>query len=124
MRKLLDLYFLPTVIINLGNVFAFLFQFVLAHALTVDEVGAFNALFSLVNIFTAPGSIMAFALAQMVARVSAKAPGELRVIIERSTMLSIAIALAIVLIGSAGAGLLGSLLKVENAATVVLALVL
>ena len=53
MRQLFALYFLPTIIINLGYVFAFLFQFVLAHALTVDEVGAFSALFSLVNIFMA-----------------------------------------------------------------------
>jgi O-antigen/teichoic acid export membrane protein len=69
MRQLLALYFLPTIIVNLGNVFAFLFRFVLAHALTVDEVGAFNALFSLVNIFMAPASIIAFALSRTIARV-------------------------------------------------------
>ena len=50
MRELAVLYLLPTIIINLGNVFTLLFQFVLARAITVGEVGAFNALFSLVNI--------------------------------------------------------------------------
>ncbi len=124
MRQLFALYFLPTIIINLGNVFAFLFQFVLARALTVDEVGAFNTWFSLVNIFMAPGSIMAFALSRTVARVSATAPGELRVVVERSTMIGLALALAIVVIGSAAARPLGSLLRVEDAATVVFALIL
>jgi O-antigen/teichoic acid export membrane protein len=109
MRQLLALYFLPTIIINLGNVFAFLFQFVLAHALTVGEVGAFNALFSLVNILMAPASIMALALSRTVARVSANAPGELRVVVERSAMIGLAAALAIVVIGSAAARPLGGL---------------
>ena len=124
MRQLFALYFLPTIIINLGYVFAFLFQFVLAHALTVDEVGAFNALFSLVNILMAPASIMAFALSRTVARVSPNAPGELRVVVERSAMIGLAAALAIVVIGSAAARPLGGLLRVEDAATVVLALTL
>ena len=50
MRQLFAVYVLPTIIINLSYVFAFLFQFVLAHALTVGEVGAFNASLSLVKI--------------------------------------------------------------------------
>jgi O-antigen/teichoic acid export membrane protein len=123
MRQLFALYFIPTIIINLGNIFAFLFQFVLAHALTVDEVGAFNALFSMVNIFMAPGTIMAFALARTVARVSATS-GELRVVVERSTTIGFAVALAIVVIGSAAARPLGGLLRVEDATTMVLALIL
>ena len=122
MKQLLALYLLPTIIINLGYVFAFLFQFVLAHTLTVGEVGAFNASFSLVNIFMAPASIMAFALSRTVVRVSANAPGELRVVVERSAMIGLAAALAIVVVGSAAARPLGGLLRVEDAATVVLAL--
>ena len=124
MRQLFAVYFLPTIIINLGYVFAFLFQFVLAHALTISEVGAFNALFSFVNILMAPTSIMAFALSRTVARVSANAPGELRVVVERSAMIGIASAFAIVGFGSAVARPLGGLLRVEDAATVVLALTL
>jgi O-antigen/teichoic acid export membrane protein len=123
-RQLFALFFLPTIVINLGNVFAFLFQFVLARALTVDEVGAFNASFSLVNILIAPASIMAFALSLTVARVSAKAPGALRVVVERSAMIGLTVALAIVLIGSAAARPFGRLLRVDNAATAVLAVTL
>jgi O-antigen/teichoic acid export membrane protein len=122
MRELFALYFLPAIIINLGYVFAFLFQSVLAHALTVDEVGAFNALFSLVNILMAPVSIIAFALSRTVARVSVNAAGELRVVVERSAMIGLAAALAIVVIGSATARPLGGLLRIEGAATIVLAL--
>src|SRR5262249_19765294 len=117
-------YFLPTIIINLSYVFAFFFQFVLAHALTVGEVGAFNASFSLVNILMAPASIMAFALSRTVARVSANAPGELRVGVERSAMIGLVVALAVVVIGSAAARPLGRLIRVEDTATVVLALIL
>ena len=124
MRQLLALYFLPTIIVNLGNVFAFLFQFILAHALTVDEVGAFNALFSLVNIIMAPASIVAFALSRTIARVPANVPGELRVILERSAIIGLAAALAIVVTGTAAARPLGGLLRVEGAATVVSALTL
>jgi O-antigen/teichoic acid export membrane protein len=124
MRQLIALYFLPTIIINLGNVFAFLFQFVLAHALTVGEVGVFNALFSLVNILMAPAGIVAFALSRTIARVPANAPGELRVIVERSAMIGLAAALAIVVIGSAAAPPLGRILRVEDVVTVVLALIL
>src|SRR5512144_1890976 len=110
MRQLLALYFLPTIIINLGYVFAFLFLFVLAYVLTVGEVGAFNASLSVVNILMAPASIMAFALSRTVARVSA--PGELRVVVERSAMIGFVVALAIVVIGSAAARPLGGLLRV------------
>jgi len=124
MKQLFAVYFLPTIIINLGNVFAFLFQFVLAHALTINEVGAFNALFSVVNIFVALGSVIAFALSRTVARLSANAPGELRVVVERSAMIGLTVALAIVVIGSTAARPLGGLFGVEGATTIILALVL
>src|SRR5262249_59174644 len=115
MRQLFALYFLPTIIINLSYVFAFFFQFVLAHALTVGEVGAFNASFSLTNILMAPASIMTFALSRTVARVSANAPGELRVVVERSAIIGLAVALAILVIGTAAARPLGRLLWCEDA---------
>jgi O-antigen/teichoic acid export membrane protein len=124
MSRLFALYFLPTIIVNLGYVFAFLFQVVLAHALTIGEVGAFNASFSLVNILAAPASIMAFALSRSLARVLANGPGAVRIVVERSAMIGLAIAIATVAIGSAVAGLLGNLLRVEDTATVVLALML
>src|SRR5262245_27301720 len=122
MRQLFALYSFPTIIINVGNIFAFLFQFLLAHALTVSEVGAFNAWFSLINILMARASIVASALSLTVVRASVKAPGKLRVVVERSATIALAIALAIVVIGSAAAHPLGRLLRVEDAATTVLAL--
>jgi O-antigen/teichoic acid export membrane protein len=124
MRHLFAVYFLPTIIVNLGYVFAFLFQLVLAHTLTIGEVGAFNASFSLVNILVAPASIMAFALSRAIARVLVNRPRGVRVVVERSAVIGVAVAIAIVAIGSGAAGPLGNLLRVEDAATVVLALIL
>jgi hypothetical protein len=72
MRQIFAIYILPTTIVNLGYVFTFLFQLVLASALTIGEVGAFNASFSLVNILAAPTSILAFARSRVVDCVSAK----------------------------------------------------
>ena len=124
MRPLFGIYFLPTIIVNLGYVFAFLFQFILVRALTVSEVGAFNASLSLVNIVMAPASIVVLALSRAVARALANGPGEVRVIVERSTMIGLTAATAIVAIGSAAARPLGHLVRVEDTATLILVLIL
>ena len=124
MRPLFAIYFLPTIIVNLGYVFAFLFQFILVRALTVSEVGAFNASLSLVNIVMAPASIVVLALSRAVARALANGPGEVRVIVERSTMIGLTAATAIVAVGSAAARPLGHLVRVEDTATVILVLIL
>jgi O-antigen/teichoic acid export membrane protein len=124
MRHLFALYFFPTIIVNLGYIFAFLFQFVLAHVLSLDEVGAFNASFALVNILTAPASIMTFALSRAVIRVLANGPGEVRVIVERSAVIGLTVAIAIVAIGGAVADPLAHLVRVEDTVTVILALIL
>jgi len=117
MRELLALYLLLPIIKNLGNVFAFLFQFVLARALTVGEVG-FNALFPPVNILMAPANIIAFALSRTM-RV-ANAQGELRVVVELGAMIGLAAGVTTVVINIAAVRPLGCILKVEHAATVVL----
>jgi len=79
---------------------------------------------SLVNIVMAPASIVVLALSRAVARALANGPGEVRVIVERSTMIGLTAATAIVAIGSAAARPLGHLVRVEDTATLILVLIL
>jgi O-antigen/teichoic acid export membrane protein len=121
MRKLLALYLWPVILINIGNAFAYLFQLMLARSLTIADFGAFNALFSLVNIIAATASIVPFAISRgMILTPS----GGARTIVERTTAGGLVIAVATIAIGLPLVGPLGAALKIEQSRTALLAIVL
>jgi O-antigen/teichoic acid export membrane protein len=121
MRKLLALYLWPAILINLGNAFAYLFQLMLARSLTIADFGAFNALFSLVNVIAATASIVPFAIARgMILTPGAAA----RSIVERTSAGALLIAAATVTVGIPLVGPLSAALKIEQSRTALLAMVL
>lgn len=54
----LSTFALPTIIVNVGNAIAYLFQFFLVHTLTLDDFGKFNAVFSALNVVWTPSVII------------------------------------------------------------------
>ncbi|MFL9501568.1 hypothetical protein ACJMQP_16030 [Rhodopseudomonas palustris] len=65
MSRFFLVYLLPAGLINLGNVFAYLFQLTVARSLPVSDVGAFSAIFALTNVISAPAAILPFAIARV-----------------------------------------------------------
>ena len=121
MRKLLALYLLPAILINLGNAFAYLFQLMLARSLTIADFGAFNALFSLVNVIAATASIVPFAIARGMILTPG---GGARSIVERTSAGGLLVAALTIVIGVPLVGPLCAVLKIEQSRTAVLAITL
>ena len=121
MRTLLALYLWPTILINLGNAFAYLFQLMLARSLTIADFGAFNALFSLVNIMAATASIVPFAIARGMILTPG---GGARSIIEQTSTGGLLIAAVTATVGFPLVGPLCAALKIEQSRTALLAIAL
>lgn len=97
MRRLFLVYLLPIAFVNLGNLFAYLFQFLLSHTLTTNDVGAFNALMALTNILSAPASIVPFVLSRAI--IATEGSGAERFVVQRSAWTGAVIAVILVAIG-------------------------
>ncbi len=123
MRKLLNLYAASVLFVNAGNAFAFLFQIVLARSLTLDEMGAFNALFSLINTSLAPASVVLFILVRLVSMAELQSPGAVKAVMQKSVARAALVAAGVLAAGFVLAGPLASLLRIDSVFSVWLAFV-
>jgi O-antigen/teichoic acid export membrane protein len=113
-------YLLPTGLINLGNVFAYLFQLSIIRSLSVIDVGAFNALFALANVISAPAAVLPFAIARtMIATQDVE--GAAGTIVKRSAVAGLLITVAILIVGALLVEPLRLLLRIEQQSTVLFA---
>lgn len=90
-------FLVPAILINAGNVCAYLFQMVAGRVLDVAEFGAFNALFSATLICLAPANVLPLVVAQT-AIEARNEPGAERRILERCLALTALCALGFALI--------------------------
>jgi O-antigen/teichoic acid export membrane protein len=61
---------------NLGNVFAYLFQMVIGRVLSPDDFGTFNALNSLAIVISAPMAVLPFVFSRYTVQLSADGLGK------------------------------------------------
>lgn len=123
MKRFFLIYLLPAGLINLGNVFAFVFQFTIIRSLPVADVGAFNAIFALINVIAAPAAVLPFAIARAMITTT-DVDGAAGQIIARSATWGLAIAAAAIATGALLIEPLRDLLQITQPATAMLALLL
>ena len=70
MRKFLQDNFLALAILNSSNFFSYLFQLIIARALSASDYGSFNALASLSSMILAPLGILPMVIARFTVRVN------------------------------------------------------
>jgi O-antigen/teichoic acid export membrane protein len=116
-------YLLPAGLINLGNVFGYLFQLTIARTLAVADVGAFSAIFALTNVITAPAAVLSFAVARTMITTS-HIEGAANSIIARSASGALLMSVFVMAGGALLIEPVGAALHVERHLTVNLALFL
>jgi O-antigen/teichoic acid export membrane protein len=123
MIRFFMVYLLPTGLINLGNVFAYLFQLTIIRSLSVVDVGAFNALFALTNVISAPAAVLPFAIARTMITTQ-DIEGAAGTIVARSAVAGLLITVAILIVGALLVEPLRLLLRIEQQSTVLFAMLL
>jgi O-antigen/teichoic acid export membrane protein len=123
MPRFFMIYLLPAGLINLGNVFGYLFQLTIARTLPVAEVGAFSAIFALTNVASAPAAILPLAISRTMIQTE-NVEGAAGSIIFRSALTSLLITAAILSVGAVLIEPLRAVLRVDRQSTVILALLL
>ena len=112
-------YLLPAGLINLGNVFAYLFQLTIIRSLSIADVGAFNAIFSLTNVIAAPAAVLPFAVARAII-MTKTTEGAAAIIVARTAIAASAIAISLLAIGWILVDPLRAVLRIEHASTAML----
>jgi O-antigen/teichoic acid export membrane protein len=120
-KYLVSSYIFPAILINIGNLCAFLFQFVLVRILTPNDFGAFNSLFALVNVLLAPASIVPFVLSRAMILASSSRTDRLGSIVRHSAWAGFAAAGIIIVLGIVVSNMVRSLLQIEHSLAVVFA---
>jgi len=109
-----------TILLNLGNVFAYLFQLVLARSLAPEAYGEFNALFSLTVWASAPCTVVQFMIAKQAVMLSIDRPAALRTLLWQGLGTMTATAAAVAGLGVALAPLLADYLNLTDRLPVLL----
>jgi O-antigen/teichoic acid export membrane protein len=123
MIRFFMVYLLPTGLINMGNVFAYLFQLTIIRSLSIVDVGAFNALFALTNVISAPASVLPLAIARTMITTQG-IEGAAGAIVKRSAVAGLLITVAILIVGALLVEPLRLLLRIEQQSTVLFAMLL
>lgn len=123
MPRLLFVYVMPAVLINLGNVFAYLFQLTVARTLPVADVGAFGAIFAMTNVISAPAAILPFVMSRTIIKTQ-DIRGAAESIIVRSAIGTVIFTLTVMSVGWLFIGQIGKLLQIEHGSTIALGLLL
>jgi O-antigen/teichoic acid export membrane protein len=123
MARFFLVYLLPAGLINLGNIFAYLFQLAVIRSLSVADVGAFNAIFALINVIAAPAAVLPFAISRAMITTN-NINGAAGRIILCSAAAGLAIAAALLTSGALLITPLRALLRISQSETAMLALLL
>lgn len=113
-----------TILLNLGNVFAYLFQLVLARSLTPEAFGEFNALFSLTVWASAPCTVIQFMVSKQAVLLSLERPAALRSLLWQGLGAMTATAALVAGLGLALAPLLRDYLNLGDQLPVLLTILL
>ena len=123
MKRFFLIYLLPAGLINLGNVFAFLFQLTIIRSLPVADVGAFNAIFALINVIAAPAAVLPLGIARTMITTT-HTEGAAGHIVSQSALWGLAISVAAIAAGALLIEPLRDLLEIAQPVTAMLALLL
>jgi len=107
-------------IVNLGNVFAYLFQVVLARYMTPADYGGFNALFAVAVVLAAPAAVLQLTYSKQTILLSAAGTGQLKELLSRGVTWTAAVAVAAILIGTPAAPAVSSFLSAPSSLHVAL----
>ncbi|MFG1428736.1 MATE family efflux transporter [Roseixanthobacter glucoisosaccharinicivorans] len=106
-------FILPLVIINFGNATAYLFQFLLVHALTLDDFGRFSALFSAMNVLWTPAVIIPLIACQLAIELKGLGKSAEARLFFRATLVVGGVSSVIFLLVAAGSAPLAALFHVS-----------
>lgn len=123
MPRLFFVYVMPAVLINLGNVFAYLFQLTIARTLPIADVGAFSAIFAITNVISAPAAILPFVMSRTMIKTQ-DIRGAAEAIIVRSAVGTVIFTLIVMSVGWLFMGQIGKLLQIDYGSTIALGLLL
>lgn len=119
MKALFINYVTPVLIINFGNVSAYVFQIILTRYLNAADVGAFNALLSTVTLLAAPAAIAPLAVTRMLVLIQKTAPdGAVSAVVAKTGKFCLVAAALIFLTMILASQPLKSLLKISEFSTV------
>ncbi|MCK5525150.1 MAG: oligosaccharide flippase family protein [Thiomargarita sp.] len=99
MKRFLRNNFLILILMNLGNVFAYLFQMVIGRVLSPDDFGAFNALNSLAIVISAPMAVLPLVFSRYTVQLSADGLGRVKTLLIDSFRILSLLAVIIFILG-------------------------
>jgi O-antigen/teichoic acid export membrane protein len=124
MKYLFNFYVLPAIIINIGNLCAFLFQFILVRVLSPNDFGTFNSLFALVNVVLAPASIVPLLLSRTMTVAASQYADSAGVIFRHSAWAGFAAVGVTITLGIIGRKTVSGFLQINHSPAVVFAALL
>ncbi|NJB68672.1 O-antigen/teichoic acid export membrane protein [Desulfobaculum xiamenense] len=124
MKRFLQHNFLILVLLNSGNLFNYLFQFLVGRSLTPDDFGTFNALNSLSVLASAPMVVIPLVLSRFTISLGVQNPAALRSLLTTSLRWLGLAALCVFVLGTFLLPGIRSYLHVEDSTPVLLMLAL
>jgi O-antigen/teichoic acid export membrane protein len=98
-RKFVQNNFLILILMNLGNVFAYLFQVVIARVLSAEDFGAFNALNSLAVVIAAPVAVLPVVFSRYTVQLMQDGLGQVKCLLTDSLRLLFLLAVFVFIVG-------------------------
>ncbi len=103
MRDFLRANLLILVLMNLGNLFNYLFQVVAARALSTDDYGIFNTLLSLIMVISAPVTVLPMVFSRFTVRLSQTGMGQVHALLVSGLRVLTLVAVLLCLAGAIAA---------------------
>lgn len=108
---------------NLGNVFAYLFQVVIARVLSAEDFGAFNALNSLAVVIAAPVTVLPVVFSRYTVQLMQDGLGQVKCLLTDSLRLFFLLSIFVFLIGLLALPWLKDYLHLEQSTPIIIILV-
>jgi len=122
-RKFLKNNFLILILVNLANVFNYLFQMVVARKLTAADYGGFNALNSMAVILSAPVAVIPMVLSRYTVKLSMEGMGKIRSLLEKGLRVALFIAVSGITLGLLALPWLKDFVHLDSSIPVIIMLV-
>lgn len=123
MRRFLRNNFLVLILLNSGNVFAYLFQLVLGKTLTPEEYGSFNALNSMGIVIAAPIAVLPLVVSQYTVQLSVGGLGRVKSLLLEVFRVLLIVGAGLLLLGVMSIPWLKSYLHLETTTPILIVLV-
>jgi len=122
MKRFLRNNFLILILMNLGNVFAYLFQVVIGRVLSPDDFGAFNALNSLAVVISAPMAVLPLVFSRYTVQLATDGLGQVKTLVVDSFRILSLLAVGIFALGLIALPLLKDYLHLQESTPIIIML--